>query len=48
MHKMARGGMLRHMAPNQIANPEDVKTFDLLDFHYAPEHSNSECFLFLR
>lgn len=48
MCKMARGEMVRYMAQNQITNPEDVKSFDLLDFHYAPEHSDTENFTFLR
>ena len=48
MCKMARGEMVRYMAQNQIANLEDLKSFDLLDFRYAPEHSNTENFTFLR
>ena len=48
MCKMARGEMVRYMAQNQIKNAEDVKSFDLLDFHYAQEHSNAENFTFLR
>lgn len=48
MCKMARGEMVRYMAQNQIKNAEDVKFFDLLDFHFAPEHSNTENFTFLR
>lgn len=48
MCKMARGEMVRYMAQNQITNLEDLKSFDLLDFRYAPEHSNTENFTFLR
>lgn len=48
MCKMARGEMVRYMAQNQIKNAEDIKSFDLLGFHYAPEHSNTENFTFLR
>lgn len=48
MCKMARGEMVRYMAQNQIKNAEDVKSFDLLDFHYAPEHSDDKNFVFLR
>lgn len=48
MCKMARGEMVRYMAQNQIKNAEDVKSFDLLDFRYAPEHSDTENFTFLR
>ncbi len=48
MCKMARGEMVRFMAQNQITNPEDIKTFSMLDFHYSPEHSTDENFTFLR
>lgn len=48
MCKMARGEMVRYMARNQITNPEDVKSFDLLDFCFAPEHSDDKNFVFLR
>ena len=48
MCKMARGEMVRYMARSQIKNAEDVKSFDLLDFHYAPEHSDADNFTFLR
>ena len=48
MCKMARGEMVRYMARSQIKNVEDVKSFDLLDFHYAPEHSDDKNFVFLR
>ena len=48
MCKMARGEMVRYMAQNQIINLEDIKAFDRLDFHFAPEHSNTENFTFLR
>lgn len=48
MCKKARGEMVRYMAQNQIKNAEDVKSFDLLNFHFAPEHSDTENFTFLR
>ncbi len=48
MCKMARGEMVRFMAQNQITNPEDIKSFSMLDFHYSPEHSTAENFTFLR
>ena len=48
MCKMARGVMVRYMAQNQITNPEEVKSFDLLDFCFAPEHSDDKNFVFLR
>ena len=45
---MARGEMVRYMAQNQLTSPEDVESFALLDFRFAPEHSNTENFTFLR
>ncbi len=48
MCKMARGEMVRFMAQNQITNPEEIKSFSMLDFCYSPEHSNPENFIFLR
>ena len=48
MCKMARGEMVRYMARSQIKNAEDIKSFDLLDFHYAQEHSDDKNFTFLR
>ena len=48
MCKMARGEMVRYMAQNQITTVEDMKSFDLLDFCFAPEHSNADNFTFLR
>ncbi len=48
MCKMARGEMVRFMAQNQITNPEEIKSFSMLDFRYSPEHSNAENFTFLR
>ncbi len=48
MCKMARGEMVRFMAQNQITDPEEIKSFAMLDFRYAPEHSNPENFIFLR
>lgn len=48
MCKMARGEMVRYMAQNQIKNAEDIKSFDLLGFHFAPEYSDDKNFTFLR
>ncbi len=48
MCKMARGEMVRFMAQNQIKNPEEIKSFSMLDFRHSPEHSNAENFTFLR
>ena len=48
MCKMARGEMVRYMAQKQITSIEEIKSFDLLDFCYAPEHSDGENLTFLR
>ncbi len=48
MCKMARGEMVRFMAQNQITDPEEIKSFSMLDFRYSPEHSTDENFVFLR
>ncbi len=48
MCKMARGEMVRFMARNRITEPGDMKAFDLLDFRYAPEHSDERNYVFLR
>ncbi len=48
MCKMARGEMVRFLAQNQITTPEGMKTFDLLDFQYAPDHSDASTYVFLR
>ncbi len=48
MCKMARGEMVRFMAQNQITDPEEIKSFSMLDFRYSPEYSNDTNFTFLR
>ncbi len=48
MCKMARGEMVRFLAQNQITEPGDMKAFDMLDFQYAPEHSDASTYVFLR
>ena len=47
MCKMARGEMVRFMAVNQIERPEDIKTFDGLDYRYSPEHSDEQNYVFV-
>ena len=48
MCKMARGEMVRYMAENQIIDPEQIKTFDRLDYHFDEVHSDSQHFFFLK
>ncbi len=45
--KMARGEMVRFMAQNQITNPEEVKSFSVMGFQYAPAHSDANTYVFL-
>ena len=48
MCKMARGEMVRFMAENQITNPEDIKVFDRLNYHFDPTRSDTGHFVFIR
>ena len=47
MCKMARGEMLWFMAENQIADPEQIKTFDRLRYRFDTARSNDSTFVFL-
>ena len=44
--KMARGEMVRFMAENNITNPEQIKTFDRQNYHFAPQYSDEDTFVF--
>lgn len=46
--KMARGEMVRFMAEMQLENPEQIKTFDRLDYHFNPERSDEQTYVFVR
>ena len=48
MCKMARGEMVRYMAENQIEDPEQIKSFDRLDYQFDTARSSDECFVFIR
>lgn len=48
MAKMARGEMVRHMAENQVEIPEQMKNFNGLGYHYAPEFSAEDIYTFIR
>lgn len=48
MCKMARGEMVRFMAENQIRDPEQIKTFDRLNYCFDLSCSNEENFVFIR
>ena len=48
MCKMARGEMVRYMAQNQITNPEMIKRFHHLNYHFDETRSNDSLFVFIR
>ena len=47
MCKIARGEMVRYMAENQIEDPEQIKSFDRLNYFFDLEHSNDNLFTFI-
>ena len=47
MCKMARGEMVRYMAENQITDPEQLKSFDRLDYRFDVSRSDENKFVFL-
>ena len=48
MCKMARGEMVRYMAENRITEPEQIKSFNRLDYCFEQSHSDSKTYVFLR
>ena len=48
MCKMARGEMVRYMAEHQIENPEEVKAFDRLGYHFSQSESNQTTYTFIK
>ncbi len=46
--KMARGEMVRYMAENNIENPDEIKNFNRLNYHYSPQHSTSNNIVFIQ
>ena len=48
MCKMARGEMVRFMAENQIEKPEDIRSFDRLDYIFDPIRSEESTYVFVR
>ena len=46
MCKMARGEMVRYMAENQITDPEQIKSFDRLNYRFDADRSNDNLFVF--
>ena len=47
MCKMARGEMVRYMAENQIENPEQLKSFDRLNYRFDASCSGDNLFAFI-
>lgn len=47
MCKMARGEMVRFMAEKQITDPEQIRTFDRLNYCFDPTHSDDKLFVFI-
>ena len=48
MCKMARGEMVRYLAERRSETPEVLRTFDRLDFTYAPAWSDEGTYVFLQ
>lgn len=46
--KMARGAMVRYLAENQIANPEEMKGFNRLKYAYSDKLSDENTYVFLK
>ena len=47
MCKMARGEMVRFMAENQIEDPEQIKSFDRMNYRFDPVRSSNDLFVFV-
>ena len=43
---MARGEMVRYMAENQITDPEQIKSFDRLNYRFDTNRSDDNLFVF--
>lgn len=48
MCKMARGEMVRYMAQYQIENPDQIKSFDRLNYRFDESRSDDSTYIFLR
>ena len=48
MCKMARGQMVRWLAENSITDAAGIRTFDQLDYHFQPDLSAENHFVFLK
>ena len=48
MCKMARGEMVRFMAQNQVSAPEQIKSFNGLNYRFDESRSDGNTYIFLR
>ena len=48
MCKMARGEMVRYMAQNQVNAPEQIKSFNRLNYRFDESRSDGNTYIFLR
>ena len=48
MCKMARGEMVRYMAEHQIKKPDDIRSFDRLDYAFDPVRSDESTYVFVK
>ncbi len=48
MCKMARGEMVRFMAQNQVSDPDQVKSFNRLNYRFDEFRSDDNTYIFLR
>jgi len=46
MCKMARGEMVRYMAENRIESPEQIRSFDRLNYQFDADRSDDTVFVF--
>lgn len=46
--KMARGEMVRYLCEKQIEDPERIKDFGRLHYHFDPQRSNAHTYVFVR
>ena len=48
MCKMARGEMVRYMAERQITEPENIRSFDRLNYAFDPDRSDENTYVFVK
>ena len=46
--KMARGDMVRFMAEKRIEDPEELKAYDRMHYHFSEERSSETEYVFIR